>query len=56
LEKAEAALREAKEPVGRAFSKFAGTLPWQRAEAMLEKLQEEKKISSVSSILNNTYA
>jgi len=53
LEKAEAALRKEQEPEIRAF-KSTSILPWQLAEAKLEKLQEEKKVSSVSSTTNIT--
>jgi hypothetical protein len=55
LQKADAALRRKKEPEIRAF-KHTSTMPWLRAEAKLEKLQEEKKVSSVSSTINSVYS
>jgi hypothetical protein len=48
LKKAEAAAREGTAAEVIIYSEPTNTLPWQRAEPMLEKLGKEQKVSSVS--------
>jgi hypothetical protein len=54
LQKAEAALRGKKQPELKGVEHISA-MPWLRAEAKLEKLREEKKVSSVSSTSNGNY-